>query len=152
MAPTIHILNGPNLDRLGSREPAIYGGETLADIEAKARACAESRGFALVFRQSSHEGNLFEWLHEAGDSAGIALNAGAYTHTSIALRDAVRAIAAPVVEVHLSNVYARESFRHVSMIAPAARGVICGFGALSYVLAVEALAALGGARAGGENG
>jgi 3-dehydroquinate dehydratase II len=152
MAPTIHILNGPNLDRLGAREPAIYGGETLGDIEAKARVCAESRGFGLVFRQSSHEGTLVDWLHEADDSAGIVLNAGAYTHTSIALHDAVRAIAAPVVEVHLSNVYARESFRHVSMIAPAARGVICGFGAQSYVLAVEALAALAGARAGGEHG
>jgi len=152
MAPVIHILNGPSLDRLGAREPAIYGGATLAHIEAEARASAGDRGFDLVFRQSSHEGTLVDWLHEAGNSAGIVLNAGAYTHTSVALHDAVRAIAAPVVEVHLSNVFARESFRHVSMIAPVARGVICGFGELSYVLAVEALVALGGARAGGQHG
>jgi 3-dehydroquinate dehydratase II len=152
MAPVIHILNGPNLDRLGQREPAIYGGETLAGIEARARAAAGRHGIDVVFRQSSHEGTLVEWLHDADRSAGIVLNAGAYTHISVALHDAVRAIAAPVIEVHLSNVYARESFRHVSMIAPAARGVICGFGGMSYLLAVEALAALAGARAGGDHG
>lgn len=143
MAPTIHILNGPNLNRLGLREPAVYGSQTLADIESLARRHAAAKGLDLVFRQSNHEGDLVDWLHEAADSAGVALNAGAYTHTSVALGDAVRAIAAPVVELHLSNVYAREPFRHHSTIAPAARGVICGFGAQSYLLAIDALAALG---------
>lgn len=152
MAPIIHILNGPNLNRLGAREPAIYGGETLADIEAQLRDRAAEHGFAIVFRQSNHEGVLVDWLHEASDSAGIVLNAGAYTHSSVALHDAIRSIAAPVIEVHLSNVYAREAFRHASMISPVARGVICGFGALSYLLAVEALATLDSERAGGEHG
>ena len=142
MAPTIHILNGPNLNRLGLREPGIYGAVTLADIEARARARAEERGFGLVFRQTNHEGELVDWLHEAADSAGIALNAGAYTHTSIALHDAIRSVDAPVIEVHLSNVFAREAFRHHSTISPVAAGVICGFGAESYLLAIDALAAL----------
>lgn len=143
MAPTIHILNGPNLNRLGLREPAVYGSRTLAEIEDLARRHAAAKGLDMVFRQSNHEGDLVDWLHEAADSAGVALNAGAYTHTSVAIGDAVRAIAAPVVELHLSNVFARESFRHHSTIAPAARGVICGFGAHSYLLAIDALAALG---------
>jgi 3-dehydroquinate dehydratase-2 len=143
MAATIHILNGPNLNRLGLREPAIYGGATLADVERRAGERAKARGFQAVFRQSNHEGALVDWLHEAADSAGIVLNAGAYTHTSIALHDAIRAIAAPVIEVHLSNVYARETFRHHSMISAAARGIICGFGADSYLLAIDALAGLG---------
>jgi 3-dehydroquinate dehydratase-2 len=138
----IHILNGPNLDRLGVREPSIYGGETLADIEAKARERAATHGWEIVFRQSSHEGDLVTWLHEASDSAGVVLNAGAYTHTSVALHDAIRAIDAPVIEVHLSNVFAREAFRHHSMLSPAVKGVICGFGAESYLLAIDALAGL----------
>jgi 3-dehydroquinate dehydratase-2 len=142
MAATIHILNGPNLNRLGGREVSIYGAQTLADIEAAASARALSRGFSTVFRQSNHEGELVAWIHEAGDSAGIVLNAGAYTHTSIALHDAIRAVGAPVVEVHLSNVFAREAFRHHSMISPAAKGVICGFGAASYLLAIEAIAGM----------
>ena len=152
MAPTIHILNGPNLNRLGAREPAIYGGETLAEIEAQARGRAAERGFGVVFRQSNHEGTLVDWLHEASDSAGIVLNAGAYTHSSIALHDAIRSISAPVIEVHLSNIFAREAFRQVSLISAVARGVVCGFGALSYLLAIEALAALNGTRAGGVHG
>jgi 3-dehydroquinate dehydratase-2 len=152
MAPTIHILNGPNLNRLGAREPAIYGGEGLAEIEAQARERAARHGFDVVFRQSNHEGTLVDWLHEAGEAAGIVLNAGAYTHGSVALHDAIRSIAAPVIEVHLSNVFAREAFRHASTISPVARGVICGFGALSYLLAIEALAALDGTRAGGGHG
>jgi 3-dehydroquinate dehydratase-2 len=139
---TIHILNGPNLDRLGMREPSIYGGETLADIEAKARERAATHGREVVFRQSSHEGDLVTWLHGASDSAGIVFNAGAYTHTSVALHDAIRAIEAPVIEVHLSNVFAREAFRHHSMLSPAVKGVICGFGAESYLLAIDALAGL----------
>jgi 3-dehydroquinate dehydratase-2 len=139
---TIYILNGPNLDRLGQREPAIYGGATLAEIEAKARERGSARGFEVVFRQSSHEGDLVEWLHEAGDSAGVVLNAGAYTHTSVALHDAIRSIDAPVVEVHLSNVFQREAFRHHSMLSAVAKGVICGFGVESYLLAIDALAGL----------
>ena len=142
MAPTIHILNGPNLNRLGKRESAIYGTLTLADIESQAKKRAKNHGLAVVFRQSNHEGVLVDWLHEAADSAGVVLNAGAYTHSSIALHDAIRAIDAPVIEVHLSNVFAREDFRHHSTISAVAKGVICGFGAESYLLAIDGLAAL----------
>ncbi|MDH3196277.1 MAG: type II 3-dehydroquinate dehydratase [Hyphomicrobiales bacterium] len=142
MAPKIHILNGPNLDRLGQREPDVYGDLTLADIERRADERAKARGFAIVFRQSNHEGQLIDWIHEAGDSAGIILNAGAYTHTSIALHDAIKSVAAPVIEVHLSNVFAREPFRHHSTLSPVVRGVICGFGGNSYCLAIDALADL----------
>ena len=143
MAPTLFVLNGPNLNALGKREPGIYGGQTLADIEALCKAEGEALGFAVDFRQSNHEGDLVDWIHEAGDTAvGIAINAGAYTHTSIALHDAIRAIKIPVVELHLSNVHAREEFRHKSMIAPAVKGVICGFGAQSYVLALHALSSI----------
>lgn len=141
MAPTIHILNGPNLNRLGHRESSIYGTVTLADIESMARERAGRHGLQVTFRQSNHEGELVDWLHEAADSAGVVLNAGAYTHTSIALHDAIRAIAAPVVEVHLSNVFAREDFRHRSTLSAVVRGVICGFGPDSYLLAIDALAA-----------
>lgn len=140
IVPTLHILNGPNLDLLGKREPGVYGGSGLAEIEAMCREHAV--GFEVVFRQTNHEGELVDWIHEASDSAGIVLNAGAYTHTSIALHDAVRAIAAPVIEVHLSNVFAREAFRHLSHISPVAQGVICGFGAHSYILAIDAVAGL----------
>jgi len=142
MAPTIHILNGPNLNRLGRREPGIYGSQSLSDIESLAGERARARGFEMVFRQSNHEGQLIDWIHEAGDSAGIVLNAGAYTHTSIALHDAIRSIAAPVIEVHVSNVFAREPFRHHSTLSPAVHGVICGFGGNSYCLAIDALADL----------
>ncbi len=143
MAPTLFVLNGPNLNALGKREPGIYGGHTLADIEALCRAEGERLGFAIDFRQTNHEGVLVDWIHEAGDTAaGIAINAGAYTHTSIALHDAIRAIRIPVVELHLSNVHAREEFRHKSMIAPAVKGVICGFGEHSYILALQALKSL----------
>ncbi|BCH54071.1 type II 3-dehydroquinate dehydratase [Agrobacterium vitis] len=140
MSRTIFVLNGPNLNALGKREPGIYGGKTLADIEADCIRFGEQLGILVDCRQSNHEGDLVDWLHEAGDKAvGVALNAGAYTHTSIALHDAMRAIAVPVVEVHISNVHAREEFRHTSMIAPAAKGVICGFGPHSYLLALQAL-------------
>ena len=142
---TILVLNGPNLNLLGRREPAVYGHATLADVE---RACAEAaaaHGHAIDFRQSNHEGVLIDALHEAGAAAagsiaGVALNAGGYTHTSIALHDAIKAIGLAVVEVHLSNVHAREAFRHHSCIAPACLGVVAGFGVTSYVLAIEALA------------
>lgn len=141
MTKTIFVLNGPNLNMLGKREPGIYGGKTLADIEADCKAAGAEFGLTIDFRQSNHEGSLVDWLHEAGEkAAGVAINAGAYTHTSVALHDAIRAIAPiPVIEVHISNVHAREEFRHKSMIAPAAKGVICGFGPHSYILALQAL-------------
>ncbi|MBO9631351.1 type II 3-dehydroquinate dehydratase [Shinella sp. WSJ-2] len=143
MALPLFVLNGPNLNALGKREPGIYGGQTLADIEVLCKAEGEKLGFAVDFRQSNHEGDLVDWIHEAGDvAAGIAINAGAYTHTSIALHDAIRAIKIPVVELHLSNVHAREEFRHKSMIAPAVKGVICGFGVQSYILALHALSSI----------
>lgn len=136
----VHVLNGPNLNLLGSREPEIYGAATLDDIRAALAERCAARGVALVFKQSNCEGDLVTWVQEAGTAgAGVILNAGAYTHSSIALHDAIKGAGATVVEVHLSNVYARESFRHRSRIAPAARGVIAGFGPLSYLLALEAL-------------
>ncbi|MDB5591444.1 type II 3-dehydroquinate dehydratase [Enterovirga sp.] len=135
----ILVINGPNLNLLGTREPGVYGAVTLAGIEERLRARAGSRA-ELQFRQSNHEGDLVGWIHEAGrNGTGVILNAGAYTHTSIALRDAISGAGATVIEVHLSNVHARESFRHRSTIAPVARGVIAGFGPLSYDLALEAL-------------
>lgn len=136
----IYVLNGPNLNLLGLREPAIYGAATLKDVEARCRAHAETLGVDIVFRQSNVEGELVTWIHEARDKAsGIAINAGAYTHTSVALHDALKAADLPSVEVHLSNVHKREAFRHHSYIAPAVNGVICGFGVESYVLALTAL-------------
>lgn len=141
---TIHVLNGPNLDRLGRREPGIYGTATLETIRQLCEGAAGAQGCDLAFRQSAREGELIEWLHRAEDegAVGVVLNAAAYTHTSVALHDAIRSIDVPVVEVHLSNVHAREPFRHHSMIAGACRGVVCGFGAQSYVLAIQALAPL----------
>lgn len=148
---TILVLNGPNLNMLGSREPGIYGRVTLAGIEARCAALCDALGLASRFEQSNHEGALIDALHAAhGTRGGVALNAGAYTHTSLALADAVRAVDVPVVEVHLSNVHAREPVRHRSMIAPACAGVVGGFGATSYELAIRALAAmLGGERGAG---
>ncbi len=138
----IYLLNGPNLNLLGIREPTVYGHLSLAAIEARLAEKAKAAGVALTCRQSNHEGELVTWIQEAGlAGAGVILNAGAYTHTSIALRDAISGAKATVVEVHLSNVHARESFRHHSTIAPVARGVICGFGPLSYELAFDALTA-----------
>jgi 3-dehydroquinate dehydratase II len=137
---TVYILNGPNLNLLGTREPEIYGSDTLASIEAQCAARAQSLGLKIVFRQTNIEGELVNWIHEArGAAAGIIINAGAYTHTSVALHDALKAVALPAIEVHLSNVYKREAFRHHSYISPAAHGVICGFGAMSYELALEGI-------------
>ncbi|OQW51409.1 type II 3-dehydroquinate dehydratase [Candidatus Raskinella chloraquaticus] len=139
---TIFVLNGPNLNMLGLREPQIYGHETLADIEAGARRIGDELGFAIDFRQSNHEGMLVDWIQEArGKAAGIVLNPGAYTHTSIALHDAIRGSDLPVIELHLSNVFAREAFRHHSYISPVALGVMCGFGARGYEWALRALVA-----------
>jgi 3-dehydroquinate dehydratase II len=138
--PTIHVLNGPNLNLLGIREPAIYGSVTLAAIETALRGKAAARGVDLAFRQSNHEGDLVQWIQEAGLAGEpVILNAGAYTHTSIAIHDAIKGSGARVIEVHLSNVHARESFRHHSHISAVAAGVIVGFGPLSYELALEAL-------------
>ncbi|NPD19013.1 type II 3-dehydroquinate dehydratase [Alterinioella nitratireducens] len=137
----ILVLNGPNLNLLGQREPAIYGTTTLADLEALCRSEAERSGVTLGFAQSNQEGVLVDALHGAmEDQDGVILNAGAYTHTSVALRDAISAISIPVIELHLSNTHAREAFRHVSMIAPVCLGVIAGFGAQGYPLAVRAMA------------
>ena len=137
----ILVLNGPNLNLLGQREPAIYGTTTLADLEALCRSEAERSGVTLGFAQSNQEGALVDALHGAmEDQDGVILNAGAYTHTSVALRDAISAISIPVIELHLSNTHAREAFRHVSMIAPVCLGVIAGFGAQGYPLAVRAMA------------
>ena len=139
----VYVLNGPNLNMLGLREPAIYGAATLADIEVRCRAHAEGLGLSINFRQSNIEGELVSWIQEAREKACcIALNAGAYTHTSIALHDALKAAELPAVELHLSNVHQREDFRHHSFIAPAVNGVICGFGPESYVLAISALHSL----------
>ena len=142
-SPTILVLNGPNLNLLGLREPEIYGRETLSDIEEACLERAAELGLQLDFRQSNHEGQLVDWIHEARQTAdGIILNAGAYSHTSIALMDALAAAELPVVEVHLSNIYRREPFRHHSYISRVARGVICGFGGHGYELALTAMARL----------
>ena len=135
----ILFLNGPNLNLLGQREPEVYGRKTLADIEAKVRERANKLGVTVEFRQSNQEGELVAWIQQAkGAFDAIVLNAAAYTHTSVALRDAISAVGVPTIEIHLSNVHAREEFRHKSLIAPVCRGQIIGFGANSYVLAVEA--------------
>jgi 3-dehydroquinate dehydratase-2 len=145
---TALVLNGPNLNLLGTREPAVYGSQTLADVERLcAQACATHQ-FALDFRQSNHEGELVDWLHEAGrlqaagTLAGVILNAGAYTHTSVALHDAIKGTGVTLIELHISNVFAREAFRHHSYISPAAKAVMCGFGVNGYALAIAGLAAL----------
>jgi 3-dehydroquinate dehydratase-2 len=141
----ILVLNGPNLNLLGIREPTIYGTLTLKDIERRVRKIAVEVGAQITFRQSNVEGELVSWIHDAkGSFNGIVINAAAYTHTSVALRDAISAVGLPTVEVHLSNVYAREEFRQKSMIAPVCRGVITGFGADSYVLGLYALVNVNG--------
>jgi 3-dehydroquinate dehydratase-2 len=143
------ILNGPNLNLLGSRQPEVYGRTTLEDIRKLCDAEAARHGMTIDFSQSNHEGALVDAIHAArGVHAGIVLNAGAYTHTSVALMDAISSVAVPVVEVHLSNIHAREAFRHKSFIAPVALGQICGFGAIGYVLAIRALAAHLGRQSG----
>ena len=148
----ILLLNGPNLNLLGTREPEIYGHTTLPELEAQWRAHAMERKLALTCRQSNDEATLIDWIHTAGNATaradtkdhasydGLIVNAGAYTHTSVALHDALRALTLPIIEVHISNIYARESFRHRSFISPLARGVLCGFGTEGYRMAIDAMA------------
>ena len=142
MADTVFVLNGPNLNLLGTREPDIYGSDTLDDIAGQLEDRARDLDLAIDMRQSNHEGHLVDWLHEAQarKARAVILNAGAFTHTSVAVHDAIKGIVTPVIEVHLSNPHRREAFRHVSLIGQAAKGTIAGFGALSYILALEAAA------------
>src|SRR5262249_46002989 len=142
MANTVYVLNGPNLNLLGTREPKTYGHATLRDVEKLCRDAAKSHRLDVDFRQSNHEGELIDWIHEAGakKAAGIVLNAGGYTHGSVAIRDAVAAVSVPVIEVHISNIFAREDFRHVSHIAPVAKATLSGFGVTGYALAITGLA------------
>ena len=143
---TILLLNGPNLNLLGQRQPEIYGRETLSDVEAACREIAQAAGHEIFFAQSNREYELIDWIHEAGrlqaagTLAGLVLNAGAYTHTSVALADAVKGTGVTLIELHISNVHAREAFRHHSHIAAAARAVVCGFGVQGYALAIDGLA------------
>jgi len=145
--PAILLLNGPNLNLLGTREPGVYGATTLADVEARCRATAERLGFTLEALQSNHEGELIDAIHQtgvrhrSGELAGVVFNPGAFTHTSVALFDAISGVKPlPVFEVHISNVHARESFRHHSYVSPAAAGIVVGFGVDGYELAIEGLA------------
>ncbi|MBY0306607.1 MAG: type II 3-dehydroquinate dehydratase [Sphingomonas sp.] len=142
MADTIFVLNGPNLNLLGAREPEIYGHDTLDDIAGMLEDRARALDLTIDMRQSNHEGHLIDWMHEAQavGAKAILLNAAGFTHTSVALHDAIKAVSTPVIEVHLSNPHAREEFRHISLVGRAARGTIAGFGALSYLLALEAAA------------
>jgi len=137
---TIYVLNGPNLNLLGVREPEIYGHDTLADIESRCAALLEGTNFTLVFRQSNHEGQLVDWIQEARTKAcALIINPAAYTHTSVALHDALKALSIPIIECHLSNPHTREPFRHHSYVSLAANGVIAGFGAIGYELAIRAV-------------
>lgn len=142
---SITVLNGPNLNLLGTRKPEVYGRTTLADLETLCRSTADELGLQLEFRQSNHEGQLIDWIHEsapryrAGESLGVVLNAGAFTHYSYAIRDAIEAAETPTIEVHISNVHAREEFRHHSVLSPVARGIVVGFGVAGYPLAIRGL-------------
>jgi len=143
MATLVYILNGPNLNLLGTREPEVYGRTTLGEIESACRSVATEHGMEIKFLQSNHEGELIDWIQEAhSQGAGILINPAAFTHTSIAIRDALSACSAPIVEVHLSNIHRREEFRHLSYVSQVATGVICGFGSQGYLLGLQALARL----------
>jgi 3-dehydroquinate dehydratase II len=149
MPNTVYVLNGPNLNLLGTREPELYGRATLADVEKLCRATAQRFGLAIEFRQSNHEGEIVDWIQQARaeKAAGLIINPAGYTTTSIAILDALYTMEAPVIEVHITNIHARESFRHDSYVSRAARAVICGFGIEGYALAITGLAALIGAEA-----
>jgi 3-dehydroquinate dehydratase II len=148
MARTIFVLNGPNLNLLGQREPEIYGRSTLATVEALCRARAERHDLAITFRQSNHEGDIVDWLQEARqEAAGVIINPAGFTTTSVAILDAILAVGIPVIEVHITNIHAREDFRHHSYVSKAAKAVICGFGIEGYGLAIDGLAALLGSKA-----
>jgi 3-dehydroquinate dehydratase II len=141
MTPTVFVLNGPNLNLLGLREPDVYGSDTLNDIEDRVKARAKSLGLSIDFRQTNVEGQLVDWIQEARTKAeGIIINPAAYTHTSVALHDALKAVGIPTIEVHLSNTHAREEFRHHSYVSPVAHGIVVGFGAYGYELALDGLA------------
>jgi len=141
MTRPVYVLNGPNLNLLGQREPEHYGILTLDDIQDLCIETGERLGFEIAFRQSNHEGELVDWIQEAGaESSAVLINAGAYTHTSVAVLDALKTVPVPAVEVHLSNIFSREPFRHHSYVSPAAHGIICGFGAKGYELGLEAIA------------
>jgi 3-dehydroquinate dehydratase II len=148
MAKTIYVLNGPNLNLLGTRQPHIYGTATLIDVEKLCHTTAKQYGFAVVFRQSNHEGQIVDWINEARaeKAAGLIINPAGYTTTSIAILDALLTMEAPVAEVHISNIHAREEFRRHSYVSKAARAVICGFGIEGYALAIAGLASLIGAK------
>ena len=145
MRKTVFVLNGPNLNLLGTREPQVYGAHTLADVEQLCQVACTRHGLALRFHQSNHEGALIDWIHEAGrlqvagELAGLVLNAGAYTHTSVALADAVKGTGVTLIELHISNVHAREAFRHHSYLSPVSLAVMCGFGVAGYPLALQGL-------------
>jgi len=145
---TIYVINGPNLNLLGTREPEKYGRATLADVESLCREAALKEGLTVEFRQSNHEGEIIDWIHEAGrnGAAGIVLNAAAYTHTSVAILDAVAAVAMPVIEVHITNIHAREDFRGRSYVSRVAKALVCGFGIEGYALAIEGLATMIGTK------
>jgi 3-dehydroquinate dehydratase II len=150
MANTIYVLNGPNLNLLGTREPDLYGTATLADVEKLCRTTAQRFGFAVEFRQSNHEGEIVDWIQQAraDNAAGLILNPAGYTTTSIAILDALYTLTAPVIEIHITNIHARESFRQHSYVSLAARAVVCGFGIEGYALAIAGLASLIGAKVG----
>lgn len=146
MSQVVFVLNGPNLNLLGTREPQVYGAQTLADVQQLCEQACGHHGLQLRFHQSNHEGALVDWIHEAGQAhaqgelAGVVLNAGAYSHTSVALLDAIKGTGVPLIELHISNVFARETFRHHSWISPVARAVVCGLGVAGYSLAINAVA------------
>ncbi len=146
MAKTIYVLNGPNLNLLGTREPQIYGRSTLKDVDKLCRKAAAAYGFAVEFRQSNHEGQIVDWIHEAGanKAIGIVLNPAGFTHTSVAIHDAIKAVKVPVIETHITNIHAREPWRHHSYISLVAKAVICGFGIAGYALAIDGIAAASG--------
>jgi 3-dehydroquinate dehydratase-2 len=148
MSKTVYVLNGPNLDLLGTREPQIYGRATLADVEKLCQATAQAYGLAVVFRQSNHEGDIIDWIHEAraGKTLGLVINPAGFTTTSVAILDALLTLEAPIVEVHITNIHAREEFRRHSYVSKVARAVICGFGTEGYALAITGLAAVTGAK------